>query len=161
MESTSHWLKEAQYGHLQQVFAEAVKLNRQITQFLKFSTYPDYGNLSGLDGIDRTDGEQLLLLDELRRITDRLADVQEYISYLTRPIVETSRLRKGICGKYQTVKGRVYDCSCSIGALVTDEYHDVPYWTRTVVEHNGEDYYLVGYKGLSMNGLTVRVRSAG
>ena len=145
-------------ANLQEVFTEAVKLNRQITQFLKFSTYKEYDDLSGLD-IDFTDGEQLLLWEELRLITDKLADAQERTAYLTRPIVETSCLRKGIGGKYQTAKGRVYDCSCSIEALVTDEYHDVPYWTRTVVEHNGEDYYLVGHKGLSMNGLRVRVRS--
>ena len=146
-------------ANLQEAFAEAVRLNRQITQFLKFSTHTNYDDLSGLDGIDRTDGEQLLLWEELRLITDKLADAQERIAYLTRPIVETCRLRKGIGGKYQTAKGRVYDCSCSIEALVTDEYHDVPYWTRTVVEHNGEDYYLVGYKGLSMSGLTVRIRA--
>lgn len=42
---------------------------------------------------------------------------------------------------------------------MTDEYHDVPYWTRTTVEHNGVDYYLVGYKGLPMKGLTVRIRA--
>ena len=144
---------------LQAALSEAVRLNRSITQFLKFSTYTDYDDLSGLD-IDFHDGEQLLLLDELRRITDQLADVQEYISYLTRPIVEVSRLRKGTAGKYRTAKGHFYDCRSSIEALVTDEYHEVPYWTRTVVEHNGEDYYLVGYKNLSMKGLTVRVRSA-
>lgn len=143
---------------LQMALAEAVKLNRSITQFLKFSTYPDYDDLSGLD-IDFADGEQLLLWEELRHITDNLADVQEYISYLTRPIVEESRLRKGPAGKYWTVKGHYYDCCSSIEALVTDEYHDVPYWTRTTVEHNGEDYYLVGYKNLPMNGLRVRVRS--
>ena len=75
-------------ANLQEAFAEAVKLNRQITQFLKFSTYTDYDDLSGLDGIDRTDGEQLLLWEELRIITDKLADAQERIAYLTRPIVE-------------------------------------------------------------------------
>ena len=143
---------------LQAAFSEAIKLNRNIAQFLKFSTYTDYDDLSGLD-IDFADGEQLLLLDELRRITDQLADVQEYISYLTRPITEVSRLQKGTAGKYRTAKGHFYDCRSSIEALVTDDYHEVPYWTRTVVEHNGEDYYLVGYKGLSMKGLTVRVRS--
>ena len=125
---------------LQMALSEAVKLNRSITQFLKFSTYTDYDDLSGLD-IDFADSEQLLLLDELRRITDQLADVQEYISYLTRPITEVSRLRKGTAGKYRTAKGYFYDCRSSIEALVTDEYHEVPYWTRTVVEHNGEDYY--------------------
>lgn len=60
---------------LRQVFAEVVKLNRSISQFLKFSTYTDYGDLSGLD-IDFSDDEQLLLLEELRRIADRLADVR-------------------------------------------------------------------------------------
>ena len=144
---------------LQMALSEAVKLNRSITQFLKFSTYTDYDDLSGLD-IDFADGEQLLLLDELRRITDQLADVQEYISYLTRPVTEVSRLRKGTAGKYRTAKGHFYDCRSSIEALVTDEYHEVPYWTRTIVEHNGEDYYLVGYKDLPMDGLRVRVRSA-
>ena len=143
---------------LQMALSEAVKLNRSITQFLRFSTYTDYDDLSGLD-IDFADGEQLLLLDELRRITDQLADVQEYISYLTRPVTEVSRLRKGTAGKYRTAKGHFYDCRSSIEALVTDEYHEVPYWTRTIVEHNGEDYYLVGYKDLPMDGLTVRVRS--
>ena len=72
---------------LQAALAEAVKLNQHITQFLKFSTYPEYNDLSGLD-IDFHDGEQILIWDELRRITERLADVQEYISYLTRPITE-------------------------------------------------------------------------
>ena len=144
---------------LQAALSEAVKLNRSITQFLKFSTYTDYDDLSGLD-IDFSDGEQLFLLDELRRITDQLADVQEYISYLTRLVTEVSRLRKGTAGKYRTAKGHFYDCRSSIEALVTDEYHEVPYWTRTIVEHNGEDYYLVGYKDLSMDGLRVRVRSA-
>ena len=144
---------------LQMALSEAVKLNRSITQFLKFSTYTDYDDLSGLD-IDFADGEQLLLLDELRRITDQLADVREDISYLTRPVTEISRLWKGTAGKYRTAKGHFYDCRSSIEALVTDEYHEVPYWTRTIVEHNGEDYYLVGYKDLPMDGLRVRVRSA-
>ena len=144
---------------LQMALSEAVKLNRSISQFLKFSTYTDYDDLSGLD-IDRTDSEQLLLWEEIRRITDRLADVPECISYLTRPITEVSILRKGTAGKYRTAKGHYYDCHSNIEALVTDEYHEVPYWTRTIVEHNGEDYYLVGYKNLPMNGLRVRVRSA-
>ena len=111
-------------ANLQEAFAEAVKLNRQITQFLKFSTYTNYDDLSGLDGIDRTDGEQLLLWEELRLITDKLADAQERIAYLTRPIVETCRLRKGTSGKYRTAQGVFYNCGSSIEALVTDEYHD-------------------------------------
>ena len=33
---------------LQAALSEAVKLNRSITQFLKFTTYPDCDDLSGL-----------------------------------------------------------------------------------------------------------------
>lgn len=34
---------------LQAALLDAVKLNQHITQFLKFSTYPEYNDLSGLD----------------------------------------------------------------------------------------------------------------
>ena len=85
---------------LQMVLSEATKLNQHITQSLKFSTYPEYNDLSGLD-IDFHDGEQILIWDELRRIMDKLADVQEYIFYLTRPITEVSILRKGTAGNIQ------------------------------------------------------------
>lgn len=143
---------------LQMVLAEAVKLNRSITQFINFTTYPKYGDLSGLD-MDLTDSEQIMLWDELWHITDKLADVQARINYLSQPVVEVSRLSKGTAGKYRTEKDHYFDCQSSIEALVTDEYRDVPYWTRTTVEHDGKDYYLLGFHGLSMDGLTVRVRA--
>lgn len=144
---------------LKMVLAKATELNRNIEQFLKFSTYDRYTDLSGLE-IDFTNGEQIFLWDELRVIADRLADIQEMITYQSLPIVEESCLRKGVAGKYRTVKGHYYDCRSTIEALVTDDYHDVPYWTRTVVEHNGKDYYLLGCKDIPMKGLRVRVRSA-
>ena len=75
---------------LQMALSEAVKLNRSISQFLKFSTYTDYDDLSGLD-MDRTDSEQLLLWEELRRITDKLADVEESLPGPSR--------RSAVCGR--------------------------------------------------------------
>lgn len=53
---------------LRMALEEAFKLNRDIERFLKFTTYPDYDDLSGLD-IDFNDGEQLLIWEELRAIT--------------------------------------------------------------------------------------------
>ncbi len=106
---------------LQMVLSEATKLNQHITQSLKFSTYPEYNDLSGLD-IDFHDGEQILIWDELRRIMDKLADVQEYISYLTRPITEVSRLRKGTAGKYQTT----YPRPCCISGRLAVPGHAGP-----------------------------------
>jgi hypothetical protein len=145
-------------ANLRQIFAEAVQFNQGITRFLKASTYFEYSDLSGLDP-DTRDSEQLLLWDELRFITEKLADVQERITYLTRPVAEVSRLRKDTTEKYRTAKGRCYDCRSGIEALVTDEYRDVPYWSQTIVEHDGRDYYLAGFKELPLDGLTVRVRA--
>ena len=46
----------------------------------------------------------------------------------------------------------------AIEALITDDRHDVPYWTRTRVEHDGTGYYLVGHRDTSLNGLVIRTR---
>lgn len=145
-------------ANLNQAFAEAVKLSHSITQFLRFSTYFGYSDLSGLD-IDFNNPEEVLVWDELKCIAEKLADIRADISYLTLPVAEESSLRKGTDGKYRTTKRYRYDCGTLIEALVSDDYHDAPYWTVTRVEHNGKDYYLVGHKDTPMKGLRVRVRN--
>ena len=140
---------------LKMVQEETTKLNQSIRRLLKLSTYEKYDDLSGLD-MDLTDPEQIFARDELRWIMEKLDDVEERISYLSRPILEVSKLHRSSAGKYETDSGHFYCCRSVIEALVTDEYHDGPYWTRACVEHD----YLVGNKGVSMNGLTVRVRAA-
>ena len=142
---------------LETVLQEAVKLNRSIQAMLRLSTYQETGDLSGLD-INYQDGEQIMLRDELRLVMDKLADVQAIVAYLNSPIVAVSRLRRGSTGRYETEDGRVYTCGNQIEALVSDGYHEMPYWTLTSVQHNGTDYYLAGNKSVSMDGLMVRVR---
>ena len=144
--------------NLAKVLEETSKLAPNIRQLLRLSTYHKCDDLSGLE-MDLTDPEQLLIRDELRVVMDKLADVEDLITYLNSPIQEVSRLHRNSQGRYETASGRYYCCGSRIEALVTDEYHDGPYWTRTSVEHDGEDYYLVGNKDISLNGLTVRLRS--
>lgn len=144
---------------LKMVQEETEKLNQSIRRLLKLSTYDKYDDLSGLD-MDLTDPEQILIWDELRWLMEKLAEVEERISYLNSPILEISKLHRNGIGKYETDSGHFYCCGSCIEALITDEYHDGPYWTRTCVEHDGTDYYLIGNKKVSMNGLTVRVRAA-
>lgn len=139
------------------VMAEALGLRWEISRLLRYSTYNKYDDLSELE-INYEDAEQLFLLDELRTITDKLADVEDRMSYLSRPIAETSRLHRNEGGRYETAHGHYYTCGSRIEALVSDDYHEAPYWVRTSVEHDGKDYYLVGHRGVPLNGLTVRVR---
>lgn len=37
-------------------------------------------------------------------------------------------------------------------------YTNTPYWCASRVEHNGEDYYIVGANGVKLEGLRVRIR---
>jgi|GEM_PF-998152 len=142
---------------VQSILDKAVGMRWEISRLLRESTYNEYDDLSGLN-INYEDAEQLFILDELRAIIDKLADAEDRMSYLSRPIAETSRLHKNEVGKFETRHGHYYCCGSRIEALVADDYHESPYWTRTSVEHDGTDYYLVGHRDISLNGLTVRVR---
>ena len=144
---------------LENVLCKAMELNRNIRSLLRLSTHKEYDDLSGLE-INYEDAEQLFLLDELRIVMDKLADVENIIDRMSRPIAETSRLFQNESGRYETRSGHYYTSGSGIEALVSDDCREVPYWTRTRVEHDGKDYYLVGHRGISLDGLTVRVRKA-
>lgn len=146
-------------ANLKEVLVKAMEMKWRIDSFLRFSTYNDYDDLSGLD-IDYDNAEELFLLDELKVVMKTLQDVQDKLSYLSRPIKETSCLSRNISDRYETYGGHCYTCGSRIEALVSDSRHDSPYWTRTSVEHDDSDYYLLGHKEVSMDGLTVRVREA-
>ncbi len=144
---------------LNMVLTEIQKLNQEMKSILRLSTYEEHDDLSGLH-IDYEDSSQLFLLDELREMMEKLSDIDGRIAYLSRPVGETSRLHKNRSGRYETEQGHCYTSGSGIEALVTDDYRRVPYWVWTRVEHDGRDYYLVGYKKIRLDGLTVRVREA-
>lgn len=139
------------------VMAAALGMREEINRLLQLSTYNQDNDLSELK-IDYWDAEQLFLRDELRSIMDKLAGVENELRYLSWPVVETSRLWKNEVGKYETAHGHYYSCGSRIEAFVSDDYHESLYWVRTSVEYDGTDYYLVGYKDIPLDGLTVRVR---
>lgn len=89
---------------------------------------------------------------------EKLDDVEDAIRYIAKPVREMGKLRKNASGRYELYSGHDYHCGSVIEALVSDGRYDVPYWARTRVEHDGVDYYLVGYREVPMQGLTVRVR---
>jgi len=60
-------------------------------------------------------------------------------------------------GDYRTEEGYCYRRGSLIVVLLQDGPH-VPCWVQTKVEHDGEDYYLIGYDDIPMEGLCVRVR---
>ena len=100
-----------------------------------------------------------LLLSYLEIAEDSLRTVQEMASYLSRPIVETSRLCKNGSGQYESTTGYCFREGSPIEVLVPDKYWpDKSHWERTYLQYDGKDYYLAAYTGLSLEGLGVRIR---
>ena len=132
-------------------------LKCRIDDILSVTTYDEHADLRGLHA-DRKDSEQLFQLREMQRIMRRLADIGGSIEYLFRPVLETSTLHRDENGEYRTGKGYCYRSGSLIEAFLQEDPHEAPCWVQTKVEHDGEDYYLMGYEDISMEGLSVRVR---
>ena len=139
------------------VLEQIAELKIQIDDILRSSTYDEHADLRGLH-VDRKDSDQLFLLKQIRSIMRKLADAGCSIEYLFRPVLETSTLHKDESGEYRTEKGYCYRSGSLIEVLLQDDSQEVPCWIQTKVEHDGEDYYLVGYDDIPMEGLNVRVR---
>jgi intergrase/recombinase len=139
---------------LEKLLNSAISLNKKISEMLEESTYEDYDDLSGLK-IDYE--EQLLLLDEFKGILEKLEDVKRDIDYLNRPIVYTGFLQKNSRDRYETEYKEFTSGNC-IEVLIYDDFYEKNRWVITSVEHNGKDYYLVGYSKIAIQGLKVRIR---
>lgn len=131
-------------------------LSYEIGSLLKQSTYDEYDDLSGLN-INYDDADQLFLVDELKEIMEKLDDVKMDIDYLNRPIKNIGILQKNNGGRYEAGI-REYISGSGIEALIYDDYSERDCWVKTRVEHHGKEYYLVGYRNISMQGLKVRWR---
>lgn len=100
-----------------------------------------------------------LLLSYLEIAEDSLRTVQEMASYLSRPIVETSRIWKNGSGQYESTTGYCFREGSPIEVLLPDKYWpDRSHWKRTYLQYDGKDYYLASYTDLSLEGLGVRIR---
>lgn len=146
---------------------EMEKLKRQIKTILSISYFPEYDDLSALDDykqIKSADDRQKL--EEYRNILYKLDEVQSTLAYYDRPVREVSQIYKNESGRYETEKGHYFTSGSSIEFLRTEDFYNedtdtwepVEIWTASRVEHNGQDYYIVGYSDLTLSGLKVRVR---
>lgn len=151
--------------HLTDLTRELQELNIQIKKLLSISKYAEYDDLSEID-YDLMDSNEGFLVDEYASILMDLTDVKSRLDYLNRRVLFTDQLVLNEADRYETSNGRMYYTSGSpiefqyIDEAMNEEgeFIDIPTWRTSTVEHNGTDYYIVGYPEIDLNGLTVRVR---
>lgn len=71
--------------------------------------------------------------------------------------IQLMYLKNGRYG-YREPDGRIMEFSCGHPVEVLIRDGDILRWMPTRFEHDGRDYYLVGYPGVPLCGLTVRER---
>ena len=147
--------------NLKQVLAKLTKINYHIKTVMKESTYDKYDDMSGLE-INYNNPEQLMLLDELRSVMDKLYDIKHNIEYLNKPISYTGILSKSDDGRYELSNRDRFASGYTIEFLLVGSHffstYEADAWVKTRVEHDGSEYYLFGYKEISMDGLIARIR---
>lgn len=152
--------------NIRDIFNEIEELNLKIKQILYHSEFDNYDDLSALN-YNNSNPDDLLLLDELRSMLTKLEEISHTINYLSRPVKKEGILHKNRNGRYE-MNGHEFSSGCGIEYLATDDWHcrydengnyvQTPYWCASRVEHNGEDYYIVGTKNIDLEGLRVRIR---
>lgn len=113
--------------------------------------YPQEIDRKGLTADERFQLEQLSnALNSLQKFSD-------IMEYLKKPIKAEGMLYKNSSGRYELSEVE-YTCGYSIEYLIYDDFEEREEWRRSCIEHNGEDYYIVGDKNIKLDGLHVRVR---
>lgn len=138
-------------------------LNSEFTLLIKETGIETNGDLSGIEA-DSGSPEQLLLVEELRKVMLNISEASDTISYLRKPIRGEYVLHKNSGGRYEC-EAHEYTGGNSIEYYAYDDWNGYYRWVIGSVEHNGDDYYIVGSKSLSsdgnnipLEGLRVRIR---
>lgn len=150
---------------LKDLQSEMHQLSFQIDKILNYSDYKYADDLSEIK-YNKKNADDLLLIDEYRSILEKLSDVQCQLKYLSLPVDFTDKLTIRPDGKYESQDNEVCFSSGSIIEFLTTEevmgedghFKEVLAWRISHVEYDKDGYYIVGYKDVNLNGLTVRFR---
>lgn len=128
----------------------------EIKNLLVRSGYNDNRTLEYID-CNKDDPDDMQRWNELMDASKALMQVVNNLGYIHCLIAGTSRLHLNASGRYEDDFNE-YTSGSGIEFLLADNY-STPCWVRSRVEVDGDGkYYIVGYRGLNMDGLETRVR---
>ncbi len=142
---------------LNELMKELGNVYWRLEEIIKKSEFELYDDLSALE-IDWNDPEELFLVDELRAILKKINDVNKTVQYLNAQIKVSGRLHRNSYGRFE-VNGYEFHCGDGIEALMVDPYDGESRWVASRIEHDMNDFYIVGYKDVKLEDLYVRVRN--
>lgn len=133
------------------------KLSNEIKREFRSLGYKDEEDFQDMS-LDATSSEEMLLCSELRKVFEKLEDINAIVEYLSLPIKYEGTLHKNEGGRYELENGYEFTSGSRIEALVFDDFYEKEEWVKTSVESNEKGYYLVGHRNVQMEGIKARVR---
>ena len=115
----------------------------------ELSTISRNGGLPVEELAEKHNAEDFFLYQELY---DKLDDAYRLLRYLSKEIIGEYHLYLNESGRYEAFKGTYYTSGSSIEFLYEGRWH------LSTVESNSEQYYIVHFKNLDLEGLKVRIR---
>lgn len=112
--------------------------------------------------LNKSDPEEMFLYNKLHALTTPFFRIHQELTYLHLPCTSPHALRLFPNGRYGydgqlPAQARTLSCGTTIEALIrTADGH--PLWVCSRIEHDGTDYYLYGYRDISLDGLVIRER---
>lgn len=104
---------------------------------------------------DYTNSDERFEANEMGLIANNLKEVVRSLKYMEKPIIGEGNLLKRPDGRYGIPGEETYFTSGSI-IEVWDE--EIETYYKTSIEHTDGDYFAVGFKGKSLEGMKVRFR---
>ena len=101
------------------------------------------------------------LKESVELLLDPLSEMHSLLSYLQTPASPEyvlERFKNGRYG-YRDKEGsrREFSCGQTLEAMITDSFGCLR-WVKARMEHDGNDYFLMGHRSVPLAGLTVRER---
>lgn len=130
-------------------------LNTSIQVVLQMTNYDKYEELN-LD-LNPGDPNDQFLKEQYMALLEQLTNTHTAINYLQQPVVEEGQLSRNRNGRFELNDSYELSSGCPLEFLHYDDFDNCHKWIASRIEHS-TDYYIVGYKELSLEGLKVRVR---
>lgn len=146
---------------LNDLFNRFYTLNQEAYSLLLDTRFLDSDRLA-LSPCQTGDAAQDAFLHSLAvTLLESLSQFHDLLDYLQKPTHGEYILLPFKGGRYgyfdRNGKQHIFTCGKSLEAKLGESDLDAC-WVKTRIEHNGTDYFLWGYKGIPLSGLTVRER---
>ena len=141
------------------VFEQLAAIDKAAVPLLKTAaSHPDEGLRGSVRPLADT-AQDSFLREQTENLLESLALFHAEFCYLTSPVSGEYQLTLFPNGRYGFFDGNIHTLSC--GKAIEAKLHDShgrPCWVKSRIEHDGNDYFLWGYPGIPLTGLTIRER---